>query len=212
MSADVELRWGYALGDLQRIARGAARGARGMAADFDDLYAEAFGAAAEVLYSVEERPTERDVFHGAQVALDALAHKNKSYRGIATQPDGAWGSAGSAPKFAAYWWDGARPTPSPEDRIVDRIALAQILPTLSDRQREAIAALATFDDHKAAKAALGNPSWYGSYLSLGRRYFLSLWHEGEEPSAIWGVDRRGSRPVRDRFRNTRNKRAKKGAA
>lgn len=212
MTAETELRWGFTLGDLQRIARGAARRARGMAADFDDLYAEAFGAAAELLYSAEEKPSEREVFHGAQVALDALSHKNKSYRGIATQVDGAWGWSGSAPRFAAYWWDGARPAPSPEDRIVERLALEQILPTLPDHQREAIAALAAFDDHRAAKAALGHPSWYGRYLSLGRRHFLALWHEGEQPSAAWGVDRRGSRSIRERMRNTRNKRAQKGAA
>lgn len=209
MTIDTELRWGFTLADLQRVARGAARSAKGVAAGFDDLYAEAFGAAAVVLYSAEERPSEHDLFRGAQVALDALAHKNKSYRGIATQPDGAWGGGGSAPRFAAYWYDGARPAPSPEERVVERIALAQIFPTLPDHQREAIAALAVFDGHRAAKDALGNPSWYGRYLSRGRRHFLALWHEGEAPSAVWGVDRRGPRPVRDRLRNTRNKRARK---
>lgn len=214
MTADAELRWGFSLADLQRVARGAARRARGMAVDFDDLYGEAFGAAAEVLYSAGQRPSERDLFHGAQFALDALAHKNKSYRGIATQPDGAWGSAGSAPKFAAYWWDGARPTPSPEDGIVDRLALAQIIPTLPEKHRAALAALAAFDNHAAAKAALGDPSWYGRYLSLARRQVLALWHEGEQPAGVWGIDRRGSgsRSVRRRILDARSKQARKPEA
>lgn len=74
-----------------------------------------------------------------------------------------------------------------------RIALAQIWAALSPRYRRALAALAAHEDHDKAAAALGiTRRTYRDHLWAGRREFYRLWHEGEKPSRLWALDRRGS--------------------
>lgn len=192
MSADTELRWGYTLADVQRVARSAAATTRAMAGDYDERYAEAFGAAAERLYAAEHWIPEHQLFRAAQDALFEQSRKDRSYRGCAYKHGSGWGENGTGPRFTTYWTDVNRTTPSPENRIVERTALAQILPTLTPRQREVIGALAAFDDHAAAREALGGLSCYAQHVSNARRRFLELWHEGEAPSRPWGTDRRGA--------------------
>jgi hypothetical protein len=208
---DASLKWGLRLSDLERVARRAAWNTRAGAAQFDDRYAVAFGAAVEFLYAAEQPVPEALLYRAAQDGLFRESDKVRSYAGIGWRPDEGYGESGAAPRFVMYWADQNLPTPSPENGVVERMALAQILPTLPPKQLQAVLALAATGSHQAAKEALGNPSWYGRYLSLARRHILALWHEGEEPSRVWGIDRRGSRPVRDRLRNTRNKRARKGS-
>lgn len=188
-----ELRWGYTLDDLQRVARSAAATTRAMAGDYDDRYAEAFSGAAEALYAAEHWVPEHRLFRGAQDALFEMSRKDRSYQGCAYRHGEGWGEAGSGPNFVRYWMDVTATTPSPEGRIVAHMALAQILPALTARQREVIGALAAFDDHRAARQALGGLSCFGTHLANARRRFLALWHEGEVPSKPWGTDRRGSR-------------------
>ncbi|RKR92825.1 hypothetical protein BDK92_7307 [Micromonospora pisi] len=196
MNTDTELRWGYTLADLQRVARSAAATTRAMAGDYDDRYAEAFGAAAERLYEAEHWIPEHKLFQAAQDSLWTENRKTLSYRGAAYRNDEGWGESGTGPNFVTYWTDVTRVTPSPENHIVDRLALAQILPTLTERQREVIGALAAFDDHALARAALGDLSCYATHLANARRRFLSYWHEGEVPSRPWGTDRRGANASR----------------
>jgi hypothetical protein len=188
-----DLRWGYTLDDLQRVARSAAATTRAMAGDYDDRYAEAFSGAATALYEAEHWIPEHKLWRGAQDALFEMSRKDRSYHGV---PDRhywgeGFGEAGSAPRFVMFWESVTAPTPSPEARIVDRMALEQILPMLTDRQREILGALAAFDDHARAREALGVGKVYLTHLSNARRRFLALWHEGEVPSKPWGTDRRG---------------------
>lgn len=191
MIADAELRWGYTLADVQRVARSAAATTRAMAGDYDERYAEAFGAAAEHLYAAEHWIPEHQLFRAAQDALFEQSRKDRSYRGCAYKHGVGWAESGTGPRFTTYWTDVNGNSPSPENGIVERMALAQILPTLTPRQREVIGALAAFDDHSAARKALGGISCYGQHVSNARRRFLALWHEGEAPSRPWGTDRRG---------------------
>lgn len=208
MSADAELRHGYTLGDLQRVARSAAVTTRAMAGDYDDRYGEAFAAAAEALYAAEQWPAEYVLFRAAQDALRDESRKNRSYRGCAYRHEG-WLENGTGPNFVRYWSDVTAVTPSPEGRVVERLALAQILPMLTPRQREVVAALAAFDDHGAARDALGGLDCYATHLTNARRRFLAWWHEGEVPSRPWGTDRRGSK---SRLRSVMRRRSKAGAA
>lgn len=210
---DDGLRWGYSLVDLQRVGRSAAATTRAMAGDYDDRYAEAFGAAAEALYAAEDWIPEHVLFRAAQDALRDQSRKDRSYRGCAYRHGEGWGESGTGPRFATYWTDVHRPTGSPENGIVERLALEQILPTLTPRQREVIGALAAFDDHAAASSALGDLSCFATHLSNARRRFLALWHEGEPPSKPWGTDRRGeSTDLSKTLRVRRQKAAGKGAA
>jgi hypothetical protein len=98
----------------------------------------------------------------------------------------------AAPYFWRYWWEQARHTPGPEDRVIDRTALWQIFSTLARRFRGTLLALATHDDHDKAAAAPGvtRATCFGN-LSDARRAFHLLWHKGETPSQLWAADRRG---------------------
>src|SRR5207248_10593460 len=100
----------------------------------------------------------------------------------------------SSPAFVAFWESFVAPTPSCERAAVERLALRQILPALTDGQREAMAALAAHGDWAAAATALGMTSVaFRSQVSRGRLRFLALWHEGEVPSRVWGCDRRAGK-------------------
>jgi hypothetical protein len=186
------LRYGYTLSDLQRVARSAAATTRAMAGDYDDRYAEAFSGAAEALYAAEHWIPEHKLWNAARDALFEMSRKDRSYHGCAFKHSEGWQESGTGPRYVTYWTEINRSTPSPENGIIERLALEQILPTLTDRQREVVGALAAFDDHEQARQALGMGKVYVNHLSNARTRFLTLWHEGEAPSRPWGTDRRGN--------------------
>lgn len=110
----------------------------------------------------------------------------------------------SMPRFNQFWSDhlGRNPT-SHEDAVVDRLALAQILPLLKDDHRQALITVAEMGSYAAAANLLGIA--YHTLLtrvSRGRRQFLALWHEHEQPSRLWGVDRRAGKDGQRRTSTT----------
>lgn len=177
------LRGGYTLADLDRMAHAAVRSAGSMAYDARDRYDEARSTIAEALYSIDEPPDERDLVRVGREAIWGMTAETKHHHGWFQRTAG-WGDS---PAFQRFW----RPVggSSVEERVVERLALAQIMPTLSRRQRDVVAALAAFDDHGAAKVAFGGQS-FSTHLARARRAFLAAWHEGEAPSKPWGSDRR----------------------
>lgn len=93
--------------------------------------------------------------------------------------------------FERYWLDVAAPADSPEEKVTERLALAQIWPCLRPVNREALAALAAHEDYQRAAESLGiSYKAFKSRISEGRREFLALWHDGEKPSRPWIRDRR----------------------
>jgi hypothetical protein len=81
--------------------------------------------------------------------------------------------------------------PTPGELIRAGWALAQIWPRLTPATRDALTALATYDDYQRAAESLGlSYATFKSRISEGRRQFLALWHEGETPSRPWLRDRR----------------------
>ncbi len=101
------------------------------------------------------------------------------------------GTEGPGRNFERYWRAVARPADGPEERLVERLALAQIWPRLTSASRNALTALAVYDDHQRAAAALGiSYKAFVSRISEGRSQFLALWHDGETPSRPWVRDRR----------------------
>jgi hypothetical protein len=94
-------------------------------------------------------------------------------------------------RFERYWRHVAAPDDGPEEKITERLALAQIWPHLRPVHREALAALAAHGDYQRAAQALGLPyATFKSRISTARREFLALWHDGETPSRPWVRDRR----------------------
>jgi hypothetical protein len=199
-----ELRHGYTLEDLHQLARLAVHTAGAAATDWHERHDTAWSAIAEEIYGADVPPARHDLIRAGQLAIYRVVSDHQQAHGYYKRKTiGAQAGPASSPNFLAYWWDlsGAQPTQSPEGRIVERYALAAILPQLTAGQRDTVLALAIHDDYQSAAAALGLTSAaFNSQISKARRRFLALWHEGERPSTVWGCDRRagtraGSRRV-----------------
>jgi hypothetical protein len=185
-----ELRHGYTLDDLRRLAGGVVKHAWSQLGDQADRLEVAWSAIAEALYASESTPTRRELFQAGMDAMSRHDAQDRHHHGVAWSATQRYTGFGSSPSFQTYWCL-ARTSPSPEDGVVERTALTQIWPRLSEGQRRALLALAAFDDYAAAAKALGIK--YQSFHTLvrtARLRFLALWHEGETPSRIWGRDRR----------------------
>jgi hypothetical protein len=191
-----ELRHGYTLEDLHRLARGVVGKAWGHGAhggyDYLDRLEVVWSALAEALYASEHKPTTQELLRAGWQALSRHDASERHHHGMSPSSASAPGAGfGGSPGFQAYWRLDACTAPSPEDRVVEQVALAQIWPRLTERQREALLALAAFEDYAEAARALGirYESFCGQVRNARIR-FLALWHEGETPSRIWGRDRR----------------------
>lgn len=187
---EVPLRYGYTLDGLHRITASALRADRSLAMDYRDRRDIAWSAIVEHLYSSDSFvPTwDQLVRVGWQAIYQAVKDE---YRHHGYQDRTAWTGHGSAPRFAMYWLGLARVTPSPELRIVERIATGQILPKLKPHEAAAVHALAATGDYQAAAAALGiGYTALTVRLSNARRRFVGLWLEGETPHQRRQTDRR----------------------
>lgn len=87
--------------------------------------------------------------------------------------------------FERYWWFTAT-SPGPENKVTERLALAQIWPRLHPHHQQVLAALADHNDHGLAASSFGiSRRMFTHQLSDARPAFLKHWHEGESPSRIW---------------------------
>jgi hypothetical protein len=189
---DEELRHGYTATALHQLTKLAANTAKAwLSMDYTDLMEAAWFGIVEHLYTSDEWPPRYDLVRAGQDAIHRLVAGEMHHHGYnkAKSAGGAYNGPASSSVFIRFW---TNPHPdSPERRIVERTALQQIMPRLSPGQREAIYALAVHDDYLAAARAIGQSyEGFKSQVSKGRRRFLELWHEGEEPSKQWGTDRR----------------------
>jgi hypothetical protein len=145
----------------------------------------AFAALAEHLYAAQEPPTAGELIEAGWHAIAAHDEARRQFTGR------GHGGTGPGQNFERYWRAVSAPADSPEDKVTDRIALAQIWPCLTRADREAFAALAVHGDYQRAADALGIPyTTFKCRISDGRRRFLALWHDGEKPSRPWVRDRR----------------------
>jgi hypothetical protein len=190
LTNDVPLRHGYTLAAVNELTLVAVRcelfyRSRSYAERID----LAWSAIVEHLYASEQPPSRRDLIHTGMTAIsnwfvsEARTHGvNPSQRGRTTEP---------GVNFERYWHVFAHPTPGPEERIVERLALTQVWHTLPSRVRGVFGALAVHDDyHHAAESLSKTPEQFYSQIAYARTKFLALWHDGETPSRPWGRDRR----------------------
>lgn len=187
---DQELRYGYTLADLNRLARVAVAKAHARGMDYTDRYDTAWSAIAETLCEAPARPDSGSLILTGMGAVRDVVRVHLATRGY-DQRD-PYGGQGSAPKWAQYWAMHRHPTGSPENAIVDLLALTQIWAALTPVNRRALQALADMGDPHTAAAHL--EMTHGSYtqrLVRARKQFLELWHEHETPSRLWGKDRYG---------------------
>jgi hypothetical protein len=185
-----DLRYGLDLNDINAAARTAIRIDGRTGSDPDERFDVAWCGAAEHLYASPDVVTRRDLIYAARDALSRALTGELSTHGVSRHHGGG---SGSAPRFATYWLPNRGVTA--EDRAIESLALGQIWPRLSARQRQALAALATFDnDVAAAAAAIGatRVNFHG-LITTGRARFRELWHEGESPSRHWAQERKSLR-------------------
>lgn len=178
------LRYGYNLADIDRLARMALSRTVGNPLDHRTRYEVAWSAIAEALYAASEPPTPSDLIYAAQRELGRHTRQEMRHHGHHHRDPGQ-----TMRGYAAYW---NPPAGDPlEDVVVNRTALWQIWPRLTDCERQVLLALATTGDYAAAADALAaNPGTFRVNLRRARRRFLALWHEGETPPGAWGTDRR----------------------
>lgn len=167
---DAVLRHGYTLHALDRVTRWAVRMHRrkGFYRGSED-YDIAYGAVAVALYAAEEPPGDLALMQAGERALEAEVRTDLRAHGRRQNGD-------PVPAFHRYWW-GQRATQFPDDRIVEALALVEILPTLTPRQSQALVAFASL-----VASALGvSVKTAENHLSRGRAAFRQLWLEHETP-------------------------------
>lgn len=191
-AGEVEIRFGYTLTDIHRLTKLAANTAKGwLATDYTDLMEAAWFGIVEHLHTAEHWPPHYDLVRAGQQAVNSLVTDEMHHAGyFKYKTTSAYGPF-SMPAFVTFW---STPPTTIEPRIIERTALTQIWPALTTRQREALTALAVHGDYVLAAESLGiEPQTFRSLLGRARREFFALWHEGEEPSRMWGTDRRVAR-------------------
>lgn len=180
--------WGYSIKRLDDLACYAVKGHLHWwgAGDRGDQKQAAWEGITEYLLTATECPSENDLIWAGTRAIAAEVQAEKRHRGV---PHDA---SVTAEKFGVYWQLFTQPFPSPEEGVTDRLAVRQILATLTRRQMEAVEALAAYGDYAAAARAMGVPyKTFHRHLSVARERFRSLWFEGETPPARqWRQDRR----------------------
>lgn len=187
------LRHGYTLDDVERLAASAVKANPTMACDVQDRYEEAWSAVVECLYAAEQPPPEHELIAAGAAAIRDLVRLDHRSRGV-VEAD-AWSGGAHAPNFVRFWTGLSARAPSPEAKVVERVAVLQILAALTPARREALLALAAHDGDRDAAADAQGLSYGTSNTRIidARRQCLELWHEGEVPSKIWGHDRAGGR-------------------
>lgn len=184
-----ELRYGYTLRDVQDIALYAARTSYGRSSSLEERLRAAWSGVVEYLYAADYWPSRDKLADAGRREVTRDQRAEWHHYGKSMHRPYEYSRTMSA--FQRYWCLMEKPYPAPDGAVVERLAVAQILPLMSPRERDVLLALAAYDTHQQAAAALGmNRGAFSSSLSYARRRFLALWHEGESPSRIWRIDRR----------------------
>ncbi|WP_435111905.1 helix-turn-helix transcriptional regulator [Nocardiopsis synnemataformans] len=175
------IRWGYNLADLDQLARVSTMRSRGSYGEWADRYEASYSAIIERLFASSERPDQHDLLTAGTRGAISYGEQEKHHRGYSRKKDDTQAA------FVRYWDWVAAHTASPEGAVVERTALWQIWPRLSDRDRRTLLALAASGDKYRAAEALGiSPVTIKKHLRVARAAFLWFWHEGESPSrAPW---------------------------
>jgi hypothetical protein len=195
---ETELRHGYTVGDIEKLAFAAVRrDVWHQSLPFSDRVDIAWSAIAEHLYSSDEPPGERMLIRAAWLELRREVEDNWHTHGV-SRSAGVYDGDGVMPAFARYWDQAAR-AQGPENPVVEHVALHQIWAALPPHHQAVLAALAAHGDYTGAAEFLGTQrGTLITQVSRARRSFLELWHEGETPSRPWNLGRTGKGSTRKR--------------
>jgi hypothetical protein len=188
---DVLVRHGYTVVDLDELARRAALDTwQWTPWPFGERKDIARFAIIEHLLTCAQPPDFWRLVKLGKRAIQANVYHEAHHRGVSVARAGQSGGA-PLPHFVKYWSSAGQHTRSPEDLIVDPLALAQIWPRPAPSHQTALLALAAHGDYEQAAASLTKT--YRTFfvlISMACKEFFRLWHQGETPSRMWGRDRR----------------------
>ena len=201
--SDTALRHGYTLAGIHELARIAVwSGQWSRVVNFREWYEAAQSAIVEHLYASGEPPSRGDLIGTGIDGIHELIAANRRHHG-----DSRHHAHGRSPNFERYWHVFAKPTRSPEEHIIEQAALRQIMAALPDNHRQTLIVLADHVDYGRAAEALGiSRRAFISRVSDARQAFRALWHEGEQPSAMWGRERSRVSPRQNTMATTIKKR------
>jgi len=176
---DTPLRFGYTLGDVAAATTSALQRSGPMGSGYAERYEVAWPGVVEHLYAAETAPTFWELAFAGQQAIrtwlnqEAHSHGVAPRRGRDHNPD--------MPRVAMYWLD-MHTIPSPENAIVERLALAQSLADLGPAEREALLATAAHGSGRVAARALGIADrTFNTLVTRARRHVEASWLAGETP-------------------------------
>lgn len=188
---DLEVLHGYTLADLDRLARRVVTAHLGWwsAGDRHDQYETAWSGIAEHLCAADEAPKPSDLTAAGTAALDREVKAGKRHHG-------ATRTGGIGPRYAAYWYE---PPAEPwEDRLVDGIAVGQILAAVPPDGFQAILALAGAPDRDAAAEAVGlSRQALNTRLSRARKVCREHWFAPDAAPAMKRAPSPGRMPARE---------------
>lgn len=186
MSLDAPTAHGYTMRDLHKLAAAACTYDRSMASDATTRYDVAWSAIAEALCAAEDAPAWHDLFTIGWRAIYAEVREMRHMFGHRDR-DGT-NEVASSQRFRQYW---TLPPHRPEEGIAERMAVPQIMATLTETERAAVVALATHDDYQRAADALGiSYTALTVRMSSARRRFRAHWYAPETAPPVKGTDRR----------------------
>lgn len=187
----VGVRYGYTLGDLDRLARRVVSAHRGWwgAGDRHDQYETAWSGIAEHLAAATEAPSEFDLTAAGTAAVDQEVKAIQRHHG-SDRADGV------RPRYAAYWYE---PPAEPwEDRLIERIAVRQVLEAASPTERKVVLALAATGDIDGTAVILDTTSGAAKRrLSRARATLRAHWYAPEAAPPMKRPPSPGRAPQRD---------------
>jgi hypothetical protein len=187
--AGVVLRFGYTLGEVHGLAMVAVVEKVPSGVDRDDAYEVAWFAIVEALYRAadDQRPIRGRLIWTAKTALGRHLRTERRHHGRPLVGPGDRLTR----SFERYWGWHARLGASPEEGVVERLALGQVWARLREIDRRALGALAATGSHRASAELLGYASVrsFDNTIRLARHRALRLWFQGERPPAgMWRPD------------------------
>lgn len=179
MHNDEPLRFGFTLGDVAAATTSALQRSGPMGSGYAERYEVAWPGIVEHLYAAEAAPTFWELAFAGQQAIRAWLHQEAHAHGLGHRrgrdhnPD--------MPRAAMYWLD-MHTIPSPENAVVERLALAQSLAQLGPDERGALLATAAHGSGRAAARALGVAErTFNTLVTRARRQVEASWLAGETP-------------------------------
>ena len=170
------------VGQIDNASRAAALHCWSQVLPMDERFQVAWGAIAEAAASNTERLRYNDMIQVGKEAIDDEARDWSRHHGRSNERS-----------FQAFWLDryelDAANTQF-EDRLVDNVALGQVMAVLPSRMSTALIALSISGDLAGAAQLLGQHyDTVSRNVRDGRRAIYSMWFEGQTAPSI-PIDRR----------------------